>query len=321
MDQATLEALSTWTRIFYSSDAACLVLWTVDYLETVPLEIQLMWPPKTTLVNALYFALRYLPGIQFLVSILLSASSYGSPIPLCFPRSVAIAALTVLGVCASQALLFIRVYALAGCTPVLNVSMASIGAITWSALVALLAKYHVGLQIIEPPIPALACFQSSGQGYLVSIMWGIVLANELVMMTLTLASGWRQHRHSRSPLTGILYRNGSAYFAGIVASSVVNITVGLVAPRYVYPVGELQHTLHAIFATRMILHIREIAYREFGHGEITDADPGHQLAPLKFNRTRRPSASEFETQRNDHNNVDFATSPRGPRSNDVYSMI
>ncbi|TFK25903.1 hypothetical protein FA15DRAFT_703347 [Coprinopsis marcescibilis] len=265
-----LIAMASATRVVYAGDLASLALWLADFLHTFPLEVELMWPAKFTLVNVFFFTLRYLPGLTIPLSIAFNASAYGSASyhTICMARTIVFAALSFLAVCFSQFLLSIRVYVLAERPRWLKFCF--IGELIIAVGVALFItiKHGLGITIREPLHPAISCGQLSTEGWLVGILYVIILLTEVVMMIMSLIIGYRKYRRSRSRLVTILYRDGTVYFIAVAVSSATNIIISLAGhPQYILVI--LQTTLHAIFPTRMILHVREMAHQDHEWGTRT----------------------------------------------------
>ncbi|RXW17980.1 hypothetical protein EST38_g7880 [Candolleomyces aberdarensis] len=63
-----------------------------------------------------------------------------------------------------------------------------------------------------------------------SILFGLILANELSVMIMTLIIGLIKYNDLRSPLVKIFYRDGFFYFLILSAISAGNITADLVGP-------------------------------------------------------------------------------------------
>ncbi|TFK25838.1 hypothetical protein FA15DRAFT_703297 [Coprinopsis marcescibilis] len=296
MDNEPPLELMVWaTRLIYSSDLACLMLWVADYLETLPLEVSLMWPPKMTPVNTLFFVLRYLPPIQFILSIALSVAAHYSPLSLCPARSTLVIVLITLGVLTSEGLLFLRVYAIAGSTKFLKIFLIVLGLSTGVPILFFVVKYQTGVEILDPPNEYIRCFQKTSNAKILAAVWGIVLGNEVLMMIMTCLAGYLRYRNSTSPLLEIFYKNGTAYFVAIAFVSGANIMASFLAQQHLYLTSTLQHTLHAIFATRMILHIRKTT-----HVNVTYAEPEYPLETLKW---RQGSQSARDPMTTDHSSL------------------
>ncbi|TFK25845.1 hypothetical protein FA15DRAFT_703303 [Coprinopsis marcescibilis] len=141
----------------------------------------------------------------------------------------------------------------------------------------LLTKYQMSVKVVDPPFDLIRCLQSDANYELLAAVWGVVLGNEILMMLLTLVAGYRKHKDSRGPLLDVFYRNGAAYFVALATISASNIAVSFIYREHLYLTSTIQHTLHAIFATRMIIHIRQTARSSDGVGELSQP-----LEPLRW---------------------------------------
>ncbi|KAJ2929193.1 hypothetical protein H1R20_g7901, partial [Candolleomyces eurysporus] len=149
---------------------------------------------------------------------------------------IAAAVLGMVGATISEAILFYRVYALAGRTPgsraFLFLLFFSVNVVKFSAL----GKFIVSVQYAPSPIPAfIGCFPVKADNVMLSIVAALILGNELIILLITFWVGFRKYAGLRSPLISIFYRDGVAYFFCIAAISAGNIICILVAPpAYMY---------------------------------------------------------------------------------------
>ncbi|KAG2013178.1 hypothetical protein CC2G_010116 [Coprinopsis cinerea AmutBmut pab1-1] len=244
-------------------ETSCLVLWIADYLETLPLEISVMWTSsanKFSLVKSLFYSLRYLPFAFFALGLALEDELVDERS--CRRRLILFSLLTVAIVALAEALLFIRVYAIGGRSKNLRYFLVVYFVVSIGVAFALLIWHSTSLTFSQP-IPGLEAYSCgfirSVQGNLLSIAWGIVAANEILMMSMTLLFVFKKHNNYRNRILEVFYRNGTLYIMAIVAVSTGNILTAVIAPRFVYLLTSWQATLHAVFSTRMVLQIREAA--------------------------------------------------------------
>ncbi|TFK25846.1 hypothetical protein FA15DRAFT_755467 [Coprinopsis marcescibilis] len=257
-----LSSLVSSSRTIYTSDAACLVLWAADYLHTLPLEARLLRCPYDSsdlFLSATFVLLRYLPAFQIIISLILRASAYNSPEALCLARSAIVMAMVTIGIFASQGLLFLRVYVIWGPILVLKLILTALGVLTAIPALALIIQYQRSVKNIYTQYDLIRCPQETTEARLLAIVWVIVFFNEALMTALTLLGGFRKHRITSAPIPLIFCRNGATYFMVLGAITACNVIASFINHEYMYLVLVLQHTLHAMCATRMILHIRKTA--------------------------------------------------------------
>ncbi|KAH6912018.1 hypothetical protein BKA70DRAFT_1559517 [Coprinopsis sp. MPI-PUGE-AT-0042] len=97
------------------------------------------------------------------------------------------------------------------------------------------------------------------------VLYSLLLYNAAFTMLMSLWYGvklfWSvQPAPSASLLVRIFYVDGALYFAAITGISIANIVVSLHAPyQYRLTLAIPQIVVHAVLASRMVLHLREVA--------------------------------------------------------------
>ncbi|EAU84194.2 hypothetical protein CC1G_08124 [Coprinopsis cinerea okayama7 len=258
-------------------ETSCLSLWIVDYLETLPLEISIMWTSGTrkfSLVKCLFYTLRYVPLGFFALSFGLENNIIDEQS--CRRRDGIRAVLTVAIVVLAEALLFVRVYAVGGRSKCLKYSLIGYFVVSLGIVFGLLIWHILSLTFTVPrpgrEIYSCALIQS-GRGNLVSIAWGIIAANEILMMAMTFFFVFMKHINRRNRILEVFYRNGTFYIIAIVG----NILMAAISPNHLYLLSSYQATLHAIFSTRMVLQIREVV-----HDPLKVIHETSHVGPLEF---------------------------------------
>ncbi|TFK25847.1 hypothetical protein FA15DRAFT_323827 [Coprinopsis marcescibilis] len=224
-------------------------------------EVTHMWPIRANFVNALFFLLRYIPAFQFVLSITMRGAAHGSIAhSICSAWSLILIVTITTGVFASQGLLFLRVYVFCGPTMRRKVFLLGQGVMTAAVSLFLIVRYQLGVKLLQVPVEIARCPQTATNARLLAIVWAVVFVNEALMTALTMLGGYRKHRLTAAPLPLIFCRNGATYFMVLGAISACNIVASFLDHEYIYLTLVLQHTLHALCATRMILHIRKTAH-------------------------------------------------------------
>ncbi|KAG2013177.1 hypothetical protein CC2G_010115 [Coprinopsis cinerea AmutBmut pab1-1] len=262
-------------------ETSCLSLWIVDYLETLPLEISIMWTSSTqkfSLVKCLFYTLRYVPLGFFALSFGLENNIIDEQS--CRRRLAIFSLLTVAIVVLAEALLFVRVYAVGGRSKCLKYSLIGYFVVSLGIVFGLLIWHILSLTFTVPrpgrEIYSCALIQS-GRGNLVSIAWGIIAANEILMMAMTFFFVFMKHINRRNRILEVFYRNGTFYIIAIVVVSIGNILMAAISPNHLYLLSSYQATLHAIFSTRMVLQIREVV-----HDPLKVIHETSHVGPLEF---------------------------------------
>ncbi|RXW20548.1 hypothetical protein EST38_g5310 [Candolleomyces aberdarensis] len=81
------------------------------------------------------------------------------------------------------------------------------------------------------PLPQhVACLPVSGASDLATAIFGLLMANETVVLLAMMYLGLKKHRRIRSPLITIFYRDGVVFFLALAGTSIVNIVLLLSLP-------------------------------------------------------------------------------------------
>ncbi|KAH6876495.1 hypothetical protein BKA70DRAFT_1448776 [Coprinopsis sp. MPI-PUGE-AT-0042] len=144
--------------------------------------------------------------------------------------------LSLFGIMASEVILAMMVYVLAGGRLVfgwiLSVQMLVLLAAVCAMWGILLESLCFGEQ--EPPFPR-GCFVTGGRPLFAGIAYIVLAANELVLMVITLGIGFYHYRprHSSSSLFETLYREGMMYYVCLSGEVVVILAGPAIEPGYI----------------------------------------------------------------------------------------
>ncbi|TFK20534.1 hypothetical protein FA15DRAFT_673382 [Coprinopsis marcescibilis] len=237
-----------------------------DYFETFDLEVAYIWPSRRSLVKSIYFTSRYMVFFDIPIAIYYNCASKISP-QLCHFALVTSTVSVIFGTIVSEAILFLRVSALAGSKRSMNTCLSIYFAFSVACLIAAYIWFITSVKLIPSPLPQLiGCL--AAEAYLTPITVGfvIILVNQFVAMGLSLWLGYRRHRHSKNfPLISIFYRDSTGYFIFLSVISVVNVVISVGGPpqsRHFLTIP--QRVLNSCISTRMVLHLREASRTELG---------------------------------------------------------
>ncbi|KAF6758143.1 hypothetical protein DFP72DRAFT_888213 [Ephemerocybe angulata] len=225
-------------------------------------ELSLIWTAKWNLGKGLYILARYIVFIELAIPGLYLLPSGLSPL-VCCQRMFAAATsiLNSVEVSAAEAILFLRVYALGGTDRRLGAFLLLKYLGVHIAAYTLLYKFLNSIVCKHPsPFPSvISCLPIKVDNRMLSIVFILILASEIVILLLTFWLCFTKHKSTNSPLVGTFSRDGLYYFVLISAMSAGNIICNLVAPAgYVYLLSIPQMVLHSTLSTRMVLHIRKV---------------------------------------------------------------
>ncbi|KAJ3544911.1 hypothetical protein NMY22_g2627 [Coprinellus aureogranulatus] len=255
------------------------------FLHTFPDEVRLMWPTPLSVPKVLFFCLRY-----YTLAHQVLAMWYGLPrnVPPheCKDRLVLADISSLLVIIASEAILFFRVYAFSGKSRKVLVYLITqflvraISHLDDNIPEPLLEVFHVPafvldikfthtVKYVKFPIPNLVCMPAEAQEVLQAGVFALFLASVLAVMFMMIYVAFIKHRNFHSPLLTLFYRDGVTYFVCHSVLATGNIIASLAAPAgggLKFILVQLEVNLHAILATRMLLHLREHAERDRIHG-------------------------------------------------------
>ncbi|RXW15544.1 hypothetical protein EST38_g10309 [Candolleomyces aberdarensis] len=230
--------------------------WIADWLHTLPFEVEVIWPIRWNLVKFLYLFSRYFPIDIIFNYIYMKVSD----VEMCR-----------ISYFASSAVIFIRLYALSRQSTFFRRWLIVQFFAVQAAIFALLGPFLASFRWVPSPVPQhLACLPPFANPLYATILFALMMANETLITLVMLYIGFMRHRHTRSPLVKIFYRDGFIFFLLLVASSGINIamlTSLLPSNETVFAIP--QRVIHSMLASRMILHLRQESYTE-EHGHSFD---------------------------------------------------
>ncbi|KAJ2918826.1 hypothetical protein MD484_g1563, partial [Candolleomyces efflorescens] len=230
---------------------ASAVLWMVDWLHTLPVEISMIWGSRFNLVKILFFVNRY-PVVDLIAAYILVYNGVAEscqismifgigelPIPFYTHRCVLIFDVDVDSnsdptspVCLSTvAIMFLRLYALSGGKKWLKWYL-----ITHFTVIHIAAFVTISIALsqllwIQSPIPTyVPCIAIEDGAVLATSVFSMLLASEFIILSMTLYIGLKRNKGESSPLWKVLYRDGVVYFVALVASSAMNVILAAVLP-------------------------------------------------------------------------------------------
>ncbi|KAJ2914373.1 hypothetical protein MD484_g6039, partial [Candolleomyces efflorescens] len=218
---------------------AVVALWAVDWLQTLPLEVEMIWPSPWNFVKVLFLLNRYFP-IDVIGSFLYL--NVANPNTCMISNSFGGVA-SVLGVAMAEAVIFLRLYALSGQGAWMKIWLYLQFFLVQIAALAMVGLFLASLEYADSPFPNLIpCFPVAGKPVFPTAFFGLIMATETcrcsiipalhpacltsavfvfrvsVVLLVTLYITVNRHRRSRSPLVNIFYRDGLIYFIALAGS-------------------------------------------------------------------------------------------------------
>ncbi|KAF6764249.1 hypothetical protein DFP72DRAFT_871262 [Ephemerocybe angulata] len=259
------------------------VLVVSDYLHTLPDEISLMWPVPFGIPKALFFFLRYWIIAHNIFNMIYNVPLGRSP-EACkvawFMSGISSPSLVV----AAEAILCYRVYAFSGKSRGVLIYLLTQFTVIHVVATALLVMFLQSVKFRTfPDIPVSFPCIPHARSALMGAVFSCLLTSVVTTMCIMMYLGYVKHRRILD--TGIIkvfYRDGVWYFVCLSALATTNIFITFFASeeyRFLFTQAEID--VHAILATRMLLHLRVWAAKstlEGGRSSIEVIQMDHHRA-------------------------------------------
>ncbi|KAH6893794.1 hypothetical protein BKA70DRAFT_1440126 [Coprinopsis sp. MPI-PUGE-AT-0042] len=224
-----------------------------EYFQTLPLEVELIWPDQWNLMKILFILNRYGSLVATLFAYTLEAATKSTSFRLCRAGVISqgsqcaskteILQLTAfklvvigLNLSWSETLLFMRVYALSGSNRYVGAFLCTLWTGIFCGITINFYYTTKVVEFLEFPWPGQACLAKPIANTLrLGFPFFVILAEQAVVMVLCIYYGLNKHWSSRSRLARTFSRDGTYYFIAISIMSVANVTFNLAFP------GKFQH--------------------------------------------------------------------------------
>ncbi|KAG2019639.1 hypothetical protein CC2G_005058 [Coprinopsis cinerea AmutBmut pab1-1] len=234
----------------------------MDFLETLEREITLIWSMNWNWVKCLYAVNRTTAFAALVVSVYAQQQSKWQ---MCKPLAMAIAVLMAISIAASEALLFLRVWAFAlrsrGVMVFLTLFLVTMitGSVTCSI------AFSQTLRFIPSPVPSMTgvCLAIEAKLKYIIACFALIFAEQFVVMITCIIVGMRRHHHGwgvKSPLVRTLFIDGVVYFVVLSALALTNVILFSTPNAREFSTATIQGVLHSLLATRMLLNLRQLGF-------------------------------------------------------------
>ncbi|CAA7267799.1 unnamed protein product [Cyclocybe aegerita] len=244
------------TKMF---DLAGAVIFIYDYLLTLGMEVEYVWPGPWTTIKVVYFIQRYIPFIDTMwIALYINFGENLSP-GLCQRLNTAGRALMCVGLTTSEIILTFRVWAVWNRPKVLTIGLPILFVGCFLPPVPILFVFLSSVKFITLPHPSVGCVPIAGSS-LIIVDWALLLLWDSFVLALMAIPAFRSFRfRSNSALYHAVYAEGVIYYFYLFIISIVNILLfGLpsVDGSYQFLATTLSRCLHSILTSRVLLHIR-----------------------------------------------------------------
>jgi len=213
------------------------------------LEIRWIWGTRWGITRIAFVISRYLPFLGLAMTIYYTVESTRGGIPNHGRFSAVFDAIHILSIAAAEVLLVIRTYVFWGCGKKLLIAVSVLGTVIL-AIMLTIANMDASTSggstrgVLE-------------EGRNASIIYGLFMIYELVLMSLTLYKRLKCHRMENSPVIATLYRDGVIYMLCITLASMANCIVIAVLPlSYTALLTGTQVVVHSVLASRILFNLR-----------------------------------------------------------------
>ncbi|KAF5332618.1 hypothetical protein D9611_005167 [Ephemerocybe angulata] len=263
-----IEAIKANVLVNYTA-IGCTAFVVADYLQTLPDEIEYMWPTDWSLVKVLFILVRYYPFVHTSISTWHhgTGSLTGSK---CFVPFImdAFSCLTVTLIC--EAISYIRLWAFSGRNKYLLVFLVPYYTAIRGVEYYYLVKFVKSLDFLKAPAGAnLGCITTKAESKLLSAVFITVLIS-LTSVTLLMMFIAYQRRLIAEGIGGsgslfkLFYRDGIFYFVCLSSFAIANIICDFAAPQNGMQFIMVQVMLHTegLIAGRMLIDLRVHARKD-----------------------------------------------------------
>lgn len=235
-------------------------------------------------MRIIFIISRYLPFVGLAMTVYYSVGSTHGGIP-DHGRFIAVYdGVRWLGIAASELLLVVRTYAVWGCNKRFLILTLVFTTVISTAV------------LVMSDVSASESGDSTGvfeEGQNSSIIYGLLMMVELVLMTLTLYKRFKFYQLGDSPLVTTLCRDGVVYMLCITLVSMANcISIALLPPSYTALLAGPQLVTHSVLASRILFNLRAMSNL---HDVVTDelVTLGAVFQPIAFGT---PTCTDYTEQ-------------------------
>ncbi|KAF6761768.1 hypothetical protein DFP72DRAFT_1061975 [Ephemerocybe angulata] len=282
-----LQAQFVWN---YTNLSGCTIA-IIDFLQTFPEEVRLMWPARLSIPKVLFYLARYLTLANNISSVFLSPGISRRTVKECNGALNLTGLLSPSAVVSAEAILFYRVWAFSGKSrrmlAYLIIQFIGLHSLVFYSV----GKWLMSVKYARWSLPSTAdrpiCMVMEANEFLLSWTYAALLSSVISSMVIMVFIAYREHRGSSNRLLTVFYQDGVYYFVVLAIMASANVAVNWLAyGGYKYILIQFEVDLHGILSTRMLLHLRQIG-TEFDAVSVTRIARIDRSQPV-FSKTSRP---------------------------------
>lgn len=252
------------TRVVTYFDVASAMMFIYDYFLTMGLEVELVWGSRWGFMKALYIVQRYIPFVDSVA--LCFTHQFGNKISPAMCRIVETwrGWTMIAGFSLSELVLTLHAWAVWKKDRRLGVFLLFVFISSVAASFVVTAFFFRGVQFGERPYPEFfGCFVT-GSNRIVYLNWVILMFYEAVILVLMIVPGIAAYRQGGDvALHDVIYRNGIMAYVYLFILSTINVIVVISLPEsYLDMLSSVEHVLHSMLTSRVLLRIRAYMTRQ-----------------------------------------------------------
>ncbi|KAF8995930.1 hypothetical protein BDQ17DRAFT_966596 [Cyathus striatus] len=242
--------------------AASLVILAFETFLTLDIEVEFIWSAPWNVVKVLYLVTRYLAFIDSSLNVLIQLMPDASE-PTCKILYQVGTWIIMTGMCLAELILTIRTWAVLGKKRWQAVFFFLLFVGIWGSAYTIVAlfsgPYAFTLQDALQPFLK-GCFATVGSVHYLQITWALLLVYDGVLMLLMLVPAYETRGQSK--LVRAVFRDGIIYYIYLFTMTLGNLIVTRkLSNDYFTIIMILERVIHAVLACRVILHMREQAWK------------------------------------------------------------
>ncbi|KAJ2916927.1 hypothetical protein MD484_g3504, partial [Candolleomyces efflorescens] len=178
------------------------------------MEIEYMWPARPGIVKVLFFLNRYL-CFDIIASYLLGAVANPK---ICHGSFIVSASFGVIGIALSEAIMFVRLFALSGRKKIVGYILGTQYALVHMASITILGILISRVKYRPSPVgDIIPCVPFETDNQPITIFFCMIVVNEFIVLGVTFYILLKKHWETRSPMLTLFYRDGIFYFIALAS--------------------------------------------------------------------------------------------------------
>lgn len=285
------------------TDIACTVTVAVDYLQTLPDEVQYLWGSPMSLGKVMFVLVRYYIFVHTAIAAWLHGDTSMTGNDQCIIPFIVESFSCILAQWLCDTVSYVRVYAFSGRKRGMLMFLVPWYLAIRVAEFVLAFKFVKTARFVTLPREArIGCISIGANTLLLSFLFKLILLNLLSVTVLMMWIAWSRRDVTNGPLGAsglvrIFFRDGVIYFICMSSFAIANIIVDHTAPQNgtQYIMVQIQVHANAILTGRMLLQLRSFSGRRETETGDSSLDSIHRNRRLTSSTYQAPTDVHFAT--------------------------